>query len=100
MLRIACADVDRVSVKRRGDLTILVQPRIGDRDTLLAQGRALLTDEELAIIRAVLGVPFNKVGAWQSDQPEIACPCGVPSALRCETSDWSCPLHEDVLMLA
>ena len=96
VLRVACADVDEVVVVRTGDLTVMYIPVIGDTVAVLAQARALLNPDELAIIRDLLGVPFESSLATYLRWWPAVCPCAIPTVLRSELDTTVCPLHADL----
>lgn len=91
VLRIAIADVDRITVVRIDGLTMVYRPAMGDRDDLLKQSAAQLEPREVAMVRCathVRGLPD-----YALTTPDVACPCYVPGALRAPVGDWRCPLH-------
>jgi hypothetical protein len=91
-LRVAIGDVETIHMARRGDFSLMVRPPLMLLDFALEQGLALMTEDEMAVVRdAVPGKPLE-VGAYADLFPTLTCPCSVPVELR--VSDWpACPAH-------
>ena len=91
-LRVAVGDVETIHMARRGDFSLMVRPPLMLLDFALEQGLALMTEDELAVVReAVPGRPLT-TSAYGDLFPTLTCPCSVPPSLR--VSDWpACPAH-------